>query len=130
MMQAPASPRPQAADLAERRQLALGRIQTLTAQYDDRARRAFRNYYVLQGLTIGFAAITPCLIFLANDNPNNKVFEWLQLFLPALAATAAGLSHVFHWREDGVRYTHLAEGIRSHLWRFETRAGDFAQVAS
>src|SRR5689334_15731039 len=93
MTQAPVRPSAQSGDLVNR-QLPLERIQALTTQYDDRGRHAFRNYYVLQGLTIGFAAVTPCLIFLANDNPNNKVFEWLQLFLPALAAITAGMSHV------------------------------------
>src|SRR5690349_9369613 len=126
MMQAPESPRGQLGDLAKRRESALQRIEALTGKYETRARRAFRNYYVVQGVTIGFAALTPCLIFLANDNPSNKVFEWLQLFLPTLAAIAAGFGHIFHWREDGVRYTNLAEGIRSRLWRFETRAGEFA----
>ena len=59
---------------------------------------------------------------LAKESPGNVLFNWLQLFLPALAAIAAGLSHVFRWREDAVRYTTLAEGIRSQLWRFQTGA--------
>ena len=37
---------------------------------------------------------------------------------------AAGLSHVFKFREDGVRYTTLAEGVRSQLWRYQTRSGE------
>src|SRR5436305_7587373 len=106
-------------DLASRRQIALDHIQLLIAGCEYRAARAWRNYYVLQGLTVGLAAITPCLIFLAKDNPRNEVLNWLQLFVPALAAVAAGLSHIFHSREDGVRLTNLAESIRSQLWRYQ-----------
>jgi len=78
----------------------------------------------VQVLTVGLAAITPCLIFLAKDSPRNEVLNWLQLFFPALAALCAGASHIFHWREDGVRSTQLAESLRSALWHFQTRTGD------
>jgi hypothetical protein len=111
-------------DFNARRQLALNRIDELIATYELRARNALRNHYVLQGLTIGLAAITPCLIVLAKESPNNGLLNWLQLFFPAIAAISAGLSYVFKWREDGVRYTTLAEGIRSQLWRYQTRAGE------
>lgn len=57
-----------AADFNSRRQLALDRINELIAAYDQLARRASRNHYVLQGLTIGLAAITPCLIVLAKKS--------------------------------------------------------------
>jgi hypothetical protein len=113
-----------ASDFNARRQLALNRINDLIATYELRAGRALRNHYVLTGLTIGLAAITPCLIVLAKESPNNGLLNWLQLFFPAIAAISAGLSNVFKWREDGVRYTTLAEGIRSQLWRYQTRAGD------
>jgi hypothetical protein len=115
-----------APDLNTRRQLALSRINELVASYEQHAKRAFRNHYVLQGLTIGLAAITPCLIVLAKENPRNEIFNWLQLFIPALAAVSAGLTNVFKWREDGVRYTRLAEGIRSQLWRYQTRSGELS----
>jgi hypothetical protein len=118
------------ADTASRRKIALDRIDQLIVQYDDRARRAWRNYYYLQALTIGLAALTPCLIFLSTQNPRNTLFEWLQLFFPAIAAIAAGVNSVFRWREDGVRYTSLAEAIRSQLWRFQTRAGEFGGALS
>jgi hypothetical protein len=113
-----------APDLNTRRQLALDRINALIATYEQLARRAFRNHYVLQGLMIGLAALTPCLIVLAKESPNNGLLNWLQLFFPAIAAISAGLSHVFKWREDGVRYKTLAEGIRSQLWRYQTRSGE------
>jgi hypothetical protein len=122
MLQVP--PRASSTDFTSRRQIALERIQQLIAHYELLARRAFRNYYGLQGLTIGLAAITPCLIALAKDNPRNEVLNWLQLFFPALAALAAGLVHVFKFREDGVRYRTLVEGLRSQLWRYQTRTGD------
>jgi len=115
-----------ASDLASRRQFALDRIQQLIVDSQVRAQRAWRSYFTLQGLTVGLAAITPCLIVLAKENPNNGVLNWLQLFTPAFAAIAAGLSHVFRWREDAVRFTNLVETIRSQLWRFQTRAGEFA----
>jgi Protein of unknown function (DUF4231) len=130
MLQAPGGPRSVPSDLAGRRQLALERIDALIALYEGRATRAWRNYYVLQGLTIGLAALTPCLISLANLNPRNTLLEWLQLFFPAIAAIAAGLNHVFRWREDGVRYTGLAESIRSHLWRYQTRTGELGIALS
>ena len=112
-------------DLAARRQIAFDRIQELIATCEARAARAWRNYYLLQGLTIGLAAITPCLIVLAKENPRAEILNWLQLFVPALAALAAGLSHIVRSREDAVRLTNLAESIRSQLWRYQTGAGEF-----
>ncbi len=120
MLQAPLG-----VDLATRRQIALDRIQQLIANCEERAGRTWRNYYVFQGLTVGLAAITPCLIVLAKESPTNVVLNWLQLFFPALAAVAAGIGHIFRWREDAVRVTSLAEAIRSQLWRYQTRAGEF-----
>jgi hypothetical protein len=125
MLQAPPSSRSAGVDLATRRQIALDRVQQLIASGEERAARAWRNYYVFQGLTVGLAAITPCLIFLAKENPKNELLNWAQLFFPALAAVAAGIGHIFRWREDGVRYTGLAEAIRSKLWRYQTRAGEY-----
>ncbi len=128
MLQTPNTPRSPGVDLATRRQLALDRIQQLIAACEERAARAWRNYYVFQGLTVGLAAITPCLIVLAKESPNNGLLNWLQLFFPALAAIAAGLGHIFRWREDGVRQTGLAEAIRSKLWRYQPRSGEYQLV--
>jgi hypothetical protein len=125
MLQAPTTPRAPGVDLATRQQIALDRIQQLIAGCEERAARAWRNYYLSQGLTVGLAAITPCLIILAKESPNSWLLNWLQLFVPALAAIAAGVGHIFHWRENGVRQTNLAEAIRSKLWRYQTRSGEF-----
>jgi hypothetical protein len=130
MLQAPGGARSAATDLGARRQLALDRIQDLIARGEERAARAWRNYYLLQGFTVGLAAITPCLIVLAKESPNNGLLNWLQLFFPAGAAICAGLSHIFRWREDAVRHTALAEAIRSQLWRYQTRAGEFVPSLS
>jgi hypothetical protein len=112
-------------DLGPRRQAALERITQLLAATDEHARRAWRNYHVSQWLTIGLAALTPCIIALAKDNPRNELLNWLQLFTPALAAISAGVNQIFRWREDAVRYTSLAASMRSQLWRFQTRAGEY-----
>src|SRR6266550_2854830 len=128
MLEPPPGPRSTGADLATRRQIALDRIQQLTTTCEERARKGWRNYYVFQGLTVGLAAITPCLIILAKESPGNGLLNWLQLFIPALAAVAAGLGHIFRWREDAVRFTNLAEAIRSQLWRYQTRAGEFVSL--
>jgi hypothetical protein len=112
-------------DLSSRHQIALQRVHELIANADARAARASKNYYLLQFATIGLAAVTPCLIVLAKESPGNGLLNWLQLFFPAIAAIAAGLTHIFRWREEAVRYTSLAEAIRSELWRFQTRSGDF-----
>jgi hypothetical protein len=125
MLQTPPSSRSTGVDLATRRQIALERIQQLIARGEEHAARAWRNYYWAQGLTVGLAAITPCLIVLAKESPNSWLLNWLQLFFPALAAIAAGVGHIFHWRENGVRQTNLAEAIRSKLWRYQTRSGEF-----
>ena len=114
--------------MATRRQIALDRIQQLIASCEERAARAWRNYYLSQGFTVGLAAITPCLIILARESPNNGLLNWLQLFSPALAAIAAGIGHIARWREDGVRQTTLAEAIRSKLWRYQTRSGEFGSA--
>ena len=111
--------------LSARRQAALDRIQQLVTDAEAQGLRSRRWYFRLQIATVGLAALTPCFIILAKESPGNVLFNWLQLFLPALAAIAAGLSHVFRWREDAVRYTTLAEGIRSQLWRFQTRSGEY-----
>lgn len=112
-------------DLAARRQLALDHVQSLIAHCDQQTRFAWKGFYALQIATVLLAAITPCLIFLAKENPNNDVVGWLQLFFPAVAAVTAGASHIVHWREDGVRFTALGESLRSELWRFQTRTGDY-----
>ena len=98
MLAAPGSARSAPSDLASRRQVALDRIQEIIARCEEQAKRAWRNHYWLQGLTIGLAAITPCLIILAKENPRNELFNWLQLFFPAIAALCAGLGHIFRWR--------------------------------
>jgi hypothetical protein len=125
MLQTQGSPRTTGADLPTRLKLAVDRIEQLIAHGDAQAARAIRNYHVAQALTVGLAAITPCLIVLAKENPNNQLLNWLQLFFPAIAAIAAGVTHIFRWREDAVRYTSLSEVIHSLLWRFQTRAGEF-----
>jgi hypothetical protein len=125
MLQVPGGTRSSLSDHGSRRQIAFDRIHELVARSEDRAGRAWRNYYVLQGLTVGLAAITPCLIVLAKENPRNEFLNWLQLFFPALAAISAGVSHIFRSREDAVRFTTLAEAISSQLWRYQTRAGEF-----
>ena len=114
----------QSLDFDVRRNLAVNRTHELITRSELRARDAWRSFYALQVLTVGLAAITPCLIFLARANPQNGVLEWLQLFFPALAAVSAGASHIFRWREDGVRNRQLAESLRSELWHYETRAAD------
>lgn len=116
--------------VSARRQLALDRIQQLVSDSQARAAQSWRNYHVAQGLTVGLAAITPCLIVLAKENPGNGVLNWLQLFFPAIAAIAAGVTHLYRWREDGVRFTGLAESIRSQLWRYQTRSGEFGGALS
>jgi hypothetical protein len=119
-----------AGDLAGRQQIALERITRGLAAADERARVAWRNYHVSQWLTIGLAALTPCLVALARDNPRNELFNWLSLFMPALAAVSAGVNQIFRWREDAVRFTTLAASIRSQLWRYQTRAGEYRATAS
>ena len=116
-------------DLASRLEVPLDRIEQLISRSDLQAARALRSYHVAQALTVGLAAITPCLIVLAKENPKNGLLNWLQLFFPAIAAIAAGVTHIFRWREDAVRYTSLSEVIRSLLWRFQTRAGEFSPDA-
>src|ERR1700730_8829154 len=128
MLQTQGGPRPPGSDLAPRLKLAIDRIQQLIAHGEAQGERALRRYHIAQALTVGLAAITPCLIVLAKENPRNELLNWLQLFFPALAAVAAGVSHIFRWREDAVRYTNLAEAIRSQLWRFQTRSGEFGPL--
>jgi hypothetical protein len=129
MLQTVGGPRSAGGDLGTRLQVALDRIEQLITRSDLQGSRALRRYQVAQALTVGLAAITPCLIVLAKDNPKNELLNWLQLFFPAIAAIAAGVTHIFRWREDAVRHTSLAEVIRSLLWRFQTRAGEFSPAA-
>ena len=110
-------------DFGARQHTALGRVDDLIAHSHERARHARRWYYTLQGATIGLAAITPCLILIAQGN--NGFLQWLSAFVPAFAAIAAGLSHIFNWRQDGVRSTALEASLRSERWRYQTRTGDY-----
>jgi hypothetical protein len=111
-------------EIDARRAVALNRTQELISRSESIGRQAWRNFYGLQVLTVGLAAITPCLIFLARGDPQDQVLNGLQLFFPSLAALCAVMSHIFHWREDGVRNTRLVEQLRSELWQFQTRTGD------
>ncbi len=113
-----------------RQDLALGRSNELVQLYGEKAHRNWRNYYILQILTIGLAAVTPCLVALANENPKNGLLTWLELFFPAAAAITAGVSHIFRWREDGLRYTRAREALRGLLWRFQTRTAQFGPSLS
>ena len=128
MLQTSGGPRSAGGDLASRLKVAIDRIEQLITRSDALAFRALRNYHIAQALTIGLAAITPCLIILAKESPSSWLLNWLQLFFPALAAIAAGTGHIFHWRENGVRQTNLAEAIRSKLWRYQTRSGEFGSA--
>jgi hypothetical protein len=129
MLQTVGGPRPAEGDLGTRLKVALDRIEQLITRSEVHAARALRRYQLAQALTVGLAAITPCLIILAKENPTSWLLNWLQLFFPAIAAIAAGVTHIFRWREDAVRYTSLGEVIRSLLWRFQTRAGEFSSGA-
>src|ERR1700704_692559 len=95
MLQAAPGAHSASVDFGTRQRIALERIQQLISSCEERAHRAWRNYYVFQGLTIGLAAITPCLIVLAKESPSSWLLNWLQLFFPALAAIAAGTRHNF-----------------------------------
>mgnify|MGYP001354395582 CR=1 FL=1 len=108
-------------DLPTRQQAALTRIEELIVQTEARAHLASRRYAIAQVLGIGLAAITPCLILLGDSG----FPRWLQSFPPAIAAIAMGLGHIFHWREDGARFSVAAETFRSELWRYQTRTGAY-----
>jgi hypothetical protein len=116
-------------DLSSRRQIALDRIHQLIADAQLRGTRAGRNYFVLQLLAIGLAALTPCFIILAKESPGSWLLNWLQLFLPAIAAISAGIGHLVRWRDEAVRDRTLAESVRSQLWRFQTRAAEFSGLS-
>lgn len=113
-----------ALSFAERQHAALRHIDQLILHCHTRAVNARRWYYVLQGATIALAAITPCLILIAQGN--NGFLQWLSAFVPAGAAITAGLSHILNWQQDGVRYTALEASLRSERWQYETRTGSYS----
>jgi hypothetical protein len=81
MLQTAGRPRSTGDDLAARLTVALDRIEHLIARYDMRAALALRRYQVAQALTVGLAAITPCLIVLAKDNPYTTLGEVIHSLL-------------------------------------------------
>lgn len=112
-----------AEEFTARQQAALERVDELITHAHGRARTAGRWYYALQSAAIVLAAITPCLILIAQGN--SGFLQWVSAFAPAFAAVSAGLSHVFDWRQESVRCTTLEESIRSERWRYMTRTGDY-----
>ncbi len=107
----------------ERQHAALWHVDELIVHCHTRAANARRWYYMLQATTIALAAITPCLILIAEGN--SGFLQWLSAFVPAGAAVTAGLSHIFNWQQDGVRYTALEASLRSERWQYETRTGAY-----
>jgi len=97
------------------------RINSLIAQYELGARRRGANYYVLQGLTIGLAAITPCLIVLAKENRATST-ELAAVVLSGCRRNF-GLPRPHLNARRRRPLPSLVEGVRSQLWRFQTRAG-------
>lgn len=106
-----------APDLADRRNKAIERFQSLFEWYERTRTWSKLAFYVFQILVIVLSGMTPILI-LATDS---KV---TQAIPAALASILAGLMGVFQFSEHWTRRSATAELLKSELIKFETRATD------
>lgn len=102
-------------DLTCRNQTALNRCRSLIEWYESNARNARLLYRGFQSAALILSALTPVLI-LWTQLPTA-----LQALPAAIAAIATGLSNMFAWRENWLRFQTAAEFLKSERTRFETR---------
>jgi Protein of unknown function (DUF4231) len=106
-------------DNPDRRQRAAAqRLERQLAWYEKHAARNRVMYQVFQTATIVLGGLTPILVLWTS------LPKTIQALPAALASVAAGLSGVFGWRDDWVRFAHTAEALKSERIYFQTRTGE------
>jgi hypothetical protein len=105
-----------ASEPSMRNELALERCHDLIEMYRKLKLRNLIAYKVSVIVAIVFSGLTPVLV-LWSDLP-----EVLQALPAALAAIATGLSGIFQWKENLVRYGYTKEALESERAKYKTRA--------
>lgn len=84
--------------------------------YEETKRSQRRAYWASQIITIVLSGITPILILV------DSIPAVLQAIPPAIVTITIGLSGVFQWKENYLRFAHAAETLKSEKIRFKTRS--------
>lgn len=110
----------QADDLQVRQKCALDECQELIDWYRRNLGRQRTFYRTTQVLTIVLGALTPVLL-LAQVN------DIVPAITSAVATAAAGVSSVFHWQRNYVRFVNCERSLSDEKLAFETRTGQYRE---
>lgn len=97
-------------------QVALERCDELIAWYTEEGRRQRRAFQTFQAAAILLSGITPILILVLPPTLDG----WAAL-PAALASIAVGLSGIFQWKENYIRFAYTGEALKSERIKFVTR---------
>ena len=81
-------------------------------------------YQSSQVAIIALGALTPVLIMI-SDAVSPSIPKWLQALPAAISSIVAGLSAVFHPRENWESRAVALEALQSELFKFKTRTSEF-----
>ena len=105
-------------DLEVRQKRALDECQALIDWYRRNLGRQRTFYRTTQVLTIVLGALTP--VFLLA-----QVHDIFPAITSAIATAAAGVSGVFHWQRNYVRFVNCEQSLSDEKLAFETRTGRY-----
>jgi hypothetical protein len=104
--------------LKDPKRLALQRCQDAIVWYE-RKRNTTRSLHIwLKLTTIILGGATPVLL-LWSSNPKNDLLKNLAGATAAAAAIATGIGGAFRPRENYIRFAHVAELLKSELFKYE-----------
>lgn len=95
---------------------ALEYCQGLIKWYEDTKTSQRHAYWASQISIIVLSGITPILILVGN------IPAILQAIPPAIVTIIIGLSGVFQWKENYLRFAYTSQALKSEKIRFETRS--------
>jgi hypothetical protein len=105
-------------DLSRKREKALKYCKEQIEFYEGVKRHNRLAFQVAQVLTIVLSGITPVLILMGDLSAP------LQALPPALVTMIVGLSGIFQWKENYLRFASASEALKGELLRFETRTSE------
>jgi hypothetical protein len=111
-------------DIQVRSSFALETCGQQIAWFTKHKKEARLLYQSSQVLVIALGALTPILI-LISDNESPPIPKWLQALPATISAIVAGLSAIFHWRENWVSRAVALEALQSELFKFKTRTSEY-----
>ena len=111
-------------DIKERNDLALKTCKEHIAWFIKHKKEARLLYQTSQILVIALGSLTPILI-MVSENESLAIPKWLQALPATVSAIVAGLSAIFHWRENWVSRAVALEALQSELFKFNTRTSEY-----